>query len=182
MYLVWDYLAIRRLKAVGQAAQLEGDESQDHEFLTRSLLTFLVGAVLIILGSRVLVTSGQTLAAGLGVPSAIIGFSVIAVGTSLPELVTGITAARKGVPELSLGNIIGANVLNLLLIIGLSGTIQPLTLDGFSQWYAFPWMAIFFVLVMLFIWRNGNIGPRAGGTLLTLYGLYLAGLVVLARI
>ena len=182
VYLVWDYLAIRRLKAVGQAAQLEGDESQDHEFLTRSLLTFLVGAVLIILGSRVLVTSGQTLAAGLGVPSAIIGFSVIAVGTSLPELVTGITAARKGVPELSLGNIIGANVLNLLLIVGLSGTIQPLTLDGFSQWYAFPWMAIFFVLVMLFIWRNGNIGPRAGGTLLTLYGLYLAGLVVLARI
>ena len=182
VYLVWDYLAIRRLKAVGQAAQLEGDESQDHEFLTRSLLTFLVGAVLIILGSRVLVTSGQTLAAGLGVPSAIIGFSVIAVGTSLPELVTGITAARKGVPELSLGNIIGANVLNLLLIIGLSGTIQPLTLDGFSQWYAFPWMAIFFVLLMLFIWRNGNIGPRAGGTLLTLYGLYLAGLVVLARI
>ena len=77
-------------------------------------------------------------------PSVIIGLSVVAIGTSLPELVTGISAARKGVPDLSLGNILGANVLNLYLIVGLSGTINPLTLDVFTQVYSYGWLGVFF--------------------------------------
>ena len=174
-YLLWDYLAIRRLRAAG--AEREG-ETGDDESIVRSVLLFAVGAVLIVIGSRLLVTSGQTVAAALGIPSAIIGFSVIAIGTSLPELVTGVTAARKGVPDLSLGNIIGANVLNLLLIVGLSGVIEPLTLEPFSQLYAFPWMVAFFGLVVVLIWRNGHIEHRAGSALLVLYVLYLAGLVL----
>ena len=130
-----------------------------------------------LLGSRLLVTSGQGLAAALGVPSAIIGFSVIAVGTSVPELVTGVSAARKGVPDLSLGNIIGANVLNLLLIVGLSGTIQPLVLDPFSQGYGFPWLAIFFVTLIGIVLRFGLVRRAAGIALLLLYALYIIGLV-----
>ena len=175
-YLFWDYLAIKRLRAE-RARQPQPDAEADDGSLTRSMLTFALGAGLIIVGSRFLVTSGQNVAAALGIPSAIIGFSVIAIGTSLPELVTGVAAARKGVPDLSLGNIVGANVLNLLLIVGLSGTIQPLTLDAFTQWYAFPWMGIFFGLVIVLIRRNGVIQSRAGMALLALYILYVAGLV-----
>ena len=129
-YLLWDYQAIRRLRA---RRERPVPEAEDDESLTRPILLFALGAGLIIVGSRFLVTSGQDLAAALGIPLAIIGFSVVAVGTSLPELVTGAAAARKGVPDLSLGNIIGANVLNLLLIVGLSGAIQPLSLDPFTQ-------------------------------------------------
>ena len=123
-----------------------------------------------------------SLAAALGIPSAIIGFSVIALGTSLPELVTGVTAARKGVPDLSLGNIIGANVLNLFLIVGLSATIHPLALEAFSQWYAFPWMVVFFGVVVSLIWRNGHVGHLAGRVLIALYLLYLVGFVVLSAL
>ena len=112
-----------------------------------------------------------------GIPSAIIGFSVIAIGTSLPELVTGVSAARKGVPDLSLGNIIGANVLNLFLIVGSSGTIQPLALDAFTQWYAFPWMGVFFGALIVLIRRNGHVGAKAGIGLLIAYVLYVLGLV-----
>ena len=130
-----------------------------------------------LVGSYLLVESGQGLAAALGVPSAIIGFSVIAVGTSLPELVTGVTAARKGVPDLSLGNIVGANVLNLLLIVGLSGTIQPLALDAFSQWYGFPWLGIFFLTIVGVVLKNGVVRRAAGIGLLMLYALYMIGLV-----
>ena len=176
-YLLWDYLAIRRLKAAGDGGESETDADAD-ESLTRSVALFALGAGLIVIGSRLLVTSGQTVAAALGIPSAIIGFSVIAIGTSLPELVTGVTAARKGVPDLSLGNIIGANVLNLLLIVGLSGVIEPLMLEPFSQLYAFPWMVVFFGLVTVLIWRNGHIEGRAGSALLGLYLLYLIGLVL----
>ena len=154
----------------------------EDESLTRSILLFALGAGLIIVGSRFLVTSGQNLAAALGVPSAIIGFSVVAVGTSLPELVTGVTAARKGVPDLSLGNIIGANVLNLFLVVGLSSAIHPLSLDPFTQWYAFPWLAIFFGGIIMLIRRNDRVGPRAGAGLLMLYVLYVLGLMGLSAL
>ena len=178
-YLLWDVVAIRRFKAAGDES---GTQPDDDESITRSVLVFVAGAGLILIGSRLLVTSGRELAAALGIPSAIIGFSVIALGTSLPELVTGVTAARKGVPDLSFGNIIGANVLNLLLIIGLSGVIEPLTLDPFSQLYAFPWMVVFFGLVIVLVWRNGRIERRAGSVFLALYLLFLIGLVVLPLI
>lgn len=175
-YLLWDYQGIRRLRA---GRDRTPPSAEERAALVKSVSLFALGAALIIVGSRLLVTSGQSVASALGVPSAIIGFSVVAIGTSLPELVTGVSAARKGVPDLSLGNIIGANVLNLFLIVGVSGTIEPLELDAFTQWYAFPWMAIFFGALIFLVRRNGHVGRRAGLGLLMLYLVYSVGLVVL---
>ena len=176
LYLGWDYLNIRRHRA-----EAAGEESEppDTSQLSRSIGMFALGAGLILIGSNFLVTSGQALAAALGVPSIIIGLSVVAIGTSLPELVTGVSAARKGVPDLSLGNIIGANVLNLYLIVGLSGTIHPLTLDAFTQFYSFGWLAVFFTAVIALAARTGRFHRTGGLILLALYVIYLAGLVVL---
>ena len=173
-YLAWDLAGILRSRRQS-AADAEDPDATDG--LAAAVGWFAVGAACVIVGSRLLVTSGQGLAAALGVPSAIIGFSVIAIGTSVPELVTGVTAARKGVPDLSLGNIVGANVLNLLLIVGLSGTIQPLVLDAFSQGYGFPWLGIFFVTVIGTVLRFGVVRRAAGIALLLLYALYIIGLV-----
>ena len=173
-YLAWDLLGILRSR------RESGTEAQDpnaSKGLAKAVGWFAVGGACVLAGSRLLVTSGQGLAEALGVPSAIIGFSVIAIGTSVPELVTGVSAARKGVPDLSLGNIIGANVLNLLLIVGLSGTIQPLVLDPFSQWYGFPWLGIFFLAIVGMVLKNGVVRRAAGIGLLVLYALYTIGLV-----
>ena len=173
-YLGWDLLGILRSRRGG------GEEVENAAAaigLAGPTAWFAVGGACVLAGSYLLVNSGQGLAAALGVPSAIIGFSVIAVGTSLPELVTGVTAARKGVPDLSLGNIVGANVLNLLLIVGLSGTIQPLLLDSFSQWYGFPWLGIFFLAIVGVVLKNGVVRRAAGIGLLMLYALYTIGLV-----
>ena len=166
------------MRARRAGAADEGD-ADAREGLGGAAGWFAVGALCVVAGSRLLVTSGQDLAAALGVPSAIIGFSIIAIGTSVPELVTGVTAARKGVPDLSLGNIVGANVLNLLLIVGLSGTILPLQLDAFSQLYGFPWLGIFFLTVVGAVLRFGIVRRAAGIALLLLYALYVAGLVAL---
>ena len=176
MYLYWDYRLIRSTRAMRDRAPVA---TEDDDSVARSILLFTLGAGMIIVGSRFLVTSGQSLAAVLGVPSAVIGFSVVAIGTSLPELVTGIVSARKGIPDLSLGNIVGANVLNLLLIVGVSSTIRPLSLEPFTQWYGFPWLGIFFAGLILLIRRHGVVGHSAGSGLLALYGLYLAGLIIL---
>ena len=172
VYLAWDYLGIRRRRA--EAVEGEGPDTSG---LRRAVTQFLFGAVLIVSGGRLLIDSGQSLAAALGVPSIIIGLSVVAIGTSLPELVTGVSAARKGVPDLSLGNIIGANVLNLFLIIGLSGTINPLTLDRFTQFYSYGWLAMFFA-AFIGLATTGRLHRRGGLLLLGLYIVYLAGLIV----
>ena len=171
-FLAWDYLGIRR-----QRGEAGGGEAPETGVLRKALGLFGLGAALIVLGSRLLVDSGQALAETLGVPSIIIGLSVVAIGTSLPELVTGVSAARKGVPDLALGNIIGANVLNLFLIIGMSGTINPLTLDRFTQVYSYGWLAVFFA-AFVGLASTGHFHRRGGLLLLGLYVVYLAGLVV----
>ena len=173
-YLAWDLIGILRSRR--ESAE-EAEDPDAAGGLGGAVGWFAVGGACVLAGSRLLVMSGQGLAEALGVPSAIIGFSVIAIGTSVPELVTGVTAARKGVPDLSLGNIVGANVLNLLLIVGLSGTIQPLVLDSFSQWYGFPWLGIFFLAIVGVVLKNGVVRRAAGMGLLMLYVLYMIGLV-----
>ena len=172
-YLGWDLLGILRSRRESAADAADADAAGG---LGGAVGWFAAGGVCVLLGSRLLVVSGQGLAEAFGVPSAIIGFSVIAIGTSLPELVTGVTAARKGVPDLSLGNIVGANVLNLLLIVGLSGTIQPLVLDPFSQRYGFPWLGIFFLTIVGVVLKVGLVRRAAGVALLILYALYTIGL------
>ena len=171
-YLAWDYLGIRRRRAASA-----DDPPPETSGLPKAVFLFAAGAALIVAGSRLLVDSGQSLAAALGVPSVIIGLSVVAIGTSLPELVTGVSAARKGVPDLSLGNIIGATVLNLYLIVGLSGAINPLTLDVFTQVYSYGWLGVFFAAVLGLTARTGRFHRRGGLLLLGLYAVYVTGLV-----
>ena len=144
----------------------------------RSVWLFVLGAALIAVGSRLLVTSGIGLATALGVSSVVIGLSVVAVGTSLPELVTGVSSALKGVPDLSIGNILGANLLNLAMIVGLSGVIHPLTVESFTQRYSYSWLVLFILLIVVMLGRTGVLGKRGGFALLSLYFAYVIGLVV----
>ena len=175
-YLVWDLFGIIRARASSEEKE---EDCESVGGLGRPVGWFSLGGLFIFIGSRMLVTSGQGLAEQLGVPSAIIGFSVIAIGTSLPELVTGITAARKGVPDLALGNIIGANVLNLFLVVGLSSTMLPLVIDPFSRWYAFPWLGLFFLALVGVALKNGVLGRSVGIVLVMMYTLYVIGLVTI---
>ncbi|MBM42234.1 MAG: hypothetical protein CL483_09970 [Acidobacteria bacterium] len=175
-YLTWDYLSIRMLRRDESTDKVVADSAA----LLRRFGQFVLGAVLILLGSNLLVDSGSGLAQALGVPSVIIGLSVVAIGTSLPELVTGVAAARKGVPDLSLGNIIGANTLNLYLIVGLSGVIRPLTIDPFAQVYSFGWLGLFFAALLGLAVRTGRFHLRGGALLLGLWMTYVAGLAVVA--
>ena len=197
-YLAADCIgAIRKRKTV----QVTLDETP----LARSLVTFVIGAVMVGLGSRLLVTSGIEIAAALGHfcdrcgdgrarqssagdlrhrdrRSARCVDRAVAIGTSLPELVTAVTAARKGVPDLSIGNILGANVLNLTMITGTAAIIRPLTLLPFTRNYSFPWLMVLIVLMIVMIGREGKIAKREGGILLVLYASYIAGLIVLPMI
>lgn len=173
VYLAWDVFGVIR-----HHSKLVDGPIGDHPILLSALGWFVLGAVFVGFGSKLLVDSGQNIAVALGISTTVVGLSFVAFGTSLPELVTGIKAARRGMPDLSLGNIIGANVLNLLLIVGASGVITPLVLEPMSQQYAFPWLGVFFVVLLGSIVRHGVIRRAAGIGLLLLFGLYSLGLFV----
>ena len=117
-------LTIRQgLKTPNNEASEETDV-QNHSMM-KDILMLVLGAALIAIGANLLVNNGTLIAQALGVPESVIALTFVALGTSLPELVTAITSLAKGHGALSLGNVIGANILNLVLVSGISITLSP---------------------------------------------------------
>jgi len=120
--------------------------------LPRSILWLAVGRLVLIASSQVLVWGAVRIAHHLGVSDLIIGLTVVAVGTSLPELASSIAASRKGEPDLALGNIIGSNLFNTLAVVGIAGSIHPMSVDRSVLFRDLPVMggltlALFFLCV-----------------------------------
>lgn len=134
-----------------------------------SLLALLAGIVVLVAGAELVVRSGSRLAGRLGVPPMVIGLTVVAVGTSAPELAIGIDSALQGVGSLAVGNIAGTNTVNLLLVLGMSAALLPLALDRRSLRIDLPVMVIA-ALAMLVMSLDGHLS-RAEGVLLILGGL-----------
>jgi cation:H+ antiporter len=179
-YFVWDFRRHLRGRAAPTKKELEA-QIRAHESPQRGGLAvtgqFLLGAVLVVGGSRFLVDSTVRIAGGLGVPTIIIGLTVVAVGTSLPELVTAITSARRQVSDLAVGNLLGANIANLTLIIGSASALHPLTMTRLTQLLNFPAMLVGMVLAAGLGISDRRITRWEGGLLLVYYFAYV-GLVV----
>ena len=111
----------------------------------------VVGAAAIAIGARLLVDNGTLIAEWLGVPESVIALTFVALGTSLPELVTAITALRKGHSALSLGNIVGANLFNLVLVSGLSTTLSPFAVPATNTVFGVPVSLAVDIPVMFFV-------------------------------
>ncbi|WP_440764273.1 calcium/sodium antiporter [Natronorubrum sp. DTA7] len=123
------------IEAIGGTADENGlvtDETataDDPVRLGRESVRLLVGLALVIAGGRVLVTSATTIALSVGISPWLVGVTVVAAGTSLPELVTSVVAARRGGVAIAAGNIIGSNVFNCLGVLGLAAVVRPMTVD-----------------------------------------------------
>lgn len=138
---------------------------------------FLGGLVLTLLAARALVTGAVSVAGTLGVSEAVIGLTVVAIGTSMPELVTSIVAARRGQADLAFGNIVGSNIFNILGILGVTALVEPLRVPaeiaGFDVWIMVAATAAL-VLVAVTGWR---ITRRQGFAFVAAYAAYLGWLV-----
>jgi len=134
MFVVYMVVTVLQMKKnpVEDAAD-ETDDTVPEGSLTRDIVMLIVGALVIAVGARLLVDNAQILAAAIGVPESVIALTLVALGTSLPELVTAITSLMKGCGALSLGNIIGANLFNLVLVSGTAMTISPFDLSTASS-------------------------------------------------
>lgn len=145
-----------------------------------SVFLFAVGLILLIAGAEILVRGSSRLAAALGVPRLIIGLTIVAFGTSSPELVVSIQASLAGRADLALGNVIGSNIFNVLFILGLSAAIAPLVVSDDLIRNDVPIMIGASSLVML-LSMDRSLSPVEGALLLLLLVLYLAFLAWLSR-
>jgi cation:H+ antiporter len=141
---------------------------------------FLMGAALVILGSKFLVSSAINIAQAIGIPTIIIGLTLVAFGTSLPELVTAITSARRNVSDLAVGNILGANIANLSLVIGTAAGIHEVSLTRLTQVVNFPFLLVSMLLFLVMVWSGKGVTRREGGVLLGFYTFYIVAIMILA--
>lgn len=128
LFIAYMLLSVRQALKHPEEAGIEAAPEGSPSPLWKELLLLIVGAALIAIGADLLVDNGTIIARGLGVPESVIGLTFVALGTSLPELVTAVTALVKGHSALSIGNIVGANLFNLVLVSGLSVTLNPFTI------------------------------------------------------
>ncbi len=151
--------------------------------LFRHLLWFMAGAASVTLGAWLLVEFGQKLARNLGVSEAVVSLLFVALGTSLPELFTAISAVRKKAEQVSVGNIFGANVLNVALVTGAAAFIRPLRpTDNFITSVDIPMAVLLGTTAFFFGLIRGRMGRKIGITLLAMYGFYLVSMVLLQRL
>ena len=129
VYMLVSTMQMKRNPEIAEEGEEEEAEEKQRSFAIE-LLLLVIGAAAIALGARFLVDNGTKIAAALGVPDSVIGLTMVALGTSLPELITAITSLVKGHGSLSLGNIIGANLFNIVLVSGAAITISPFAIPA----------------------------------------------------
>ena len=130
LYMVISTLQMKKHPELAEEEDEEGGEGDKPRTFAMELLLLVIGAAAIAVGARFLVDNGTKIAAALGVPDSVIGLTMVALGTSLPELITAITSLVKGHGSLSLGNIIGANLFNIILVSGMAISISPFAIPA----------------------------------------------------
>ena len=157
-------------------AEMQAELQQEAMPLPRALFWLGAGLLLLILSSRLLVWGAVSIASAMGVSDLVIGLTIVAIGTSLPELAASIIAVRKGEHDIALGNVVGSNMFNLLAVIGIAGVISPMAgLPAEVMLRDWPVMLglSLALLLMAFGFRGpGRINRVEGGLLLTAYVAY----------
>ena len=147
------------------------------KFSFKDILYIVVGIVLIGLSAEVIVNSAVNISKWLGIGEDLIGLTIIAVGTNLPELVTSIVAVRKGEVDIAIGNLVGTNIYNIFLILGLAATINPIVISS-NAFIDIIVLAITSFIVYIFIQHKKDINRKEGIIMILLYIIYIVYVVI----
>ncbi|MCC4722213.1 calcium/sodium antiporter [Salinicoccus sp. RF5] len=156
--------------------QVEVEADAGESWLKNILLT-IGGLIAIVFGGSMVVDGAIEIALALGMSETLVGLTIIAVGTSLPEIITSITAAMKNQGDIAFGNIVGSNIFNILFVAGASSTIAPLAIESklfFDGWV----MVVLTVLLLIFSRTHFRIGRKEGAVMLAAYLAYLAYIII----
>ena len=155
------------------AERFEDDAIPDSLPTAKAVGTFLVGLVFLLAGSRLLVWGAVGIARDLGVSELVVGLTIVALGTSLPELAASIAAARRGEQDIAVGNVVGSNMFNLLGVLALPGIIAPGPVDRSIVVRDFPIMVgVTLLLVLMAMNERNHVGRKRGVTLILVFIIY----------
>ncbi|NMW30888.1 calcium/sodium antiporter [Altererythrobacter sp. RZ02] len=162
VYIVWRYRHPR---------PDDEEEDEDPPVMWQAIVYFLVGVGALIIGGKLLVDGAVDIARFAGLSETVIGLTVVAIGTSLPELAASVAAALKGKSGLALGNVVGSNIYNLLLIGGVTMTIAPFPIPAELVDVEFPLVVATALLVLLMCWFANSISRVVGGLLVAAFAV-----------
>lgn len=172
-FIVWMVLsALKARKTSADADTSEDTEQKKILPIWACILCILGGAAAIIFGGNLVVDSASKIAAAFGMSDTLIGLTIVAFGTSLPELVTSVVAAKKKEVDMALGNVIGSNLFNILMVLGISGTISPMSFTAENA-VDLAVLIGFSVLVWAFCWAKKRLVRWQGGVMVALYAAYV---------
>ena len=146
-----------------------------------SVILIIIGFVLLIVGADVLVDGSSGIAKKFHIPEIIIGLTIVSIGTSMPELFVSITSALDGYSDMAIGNIIGSNLTNLLLILGLSTTIKPVVFQKETRLYEIPMCLLVTIILMIFCNTNGGISKIEAIGLLILFCAFIGYTIYMGK-
>ena len=184
LLVIFAVILSRQIKAAlndrAQLAAAEAEAAEEAAEMTKSPVMIWVNIVLglacIVLGGQLAVNGATGIARMFGLSETLIGLTIVAIGTSLPELVTSIVAARKGQNEIAMGNVIGSNLFNILLILGVSAVITPIPVQATSIIDCLVLIAISVVFYLPA--RKGKLGRLPGAVMAAMYVAYTAYLIM----
>lgn len=162
MALFMIYTVVRAIKGREETNEIYGTMGT-----LKTILFLVIGIGAVILGGQMVVDSGEAIAQSFGLSDSIIGLTIVAIGTSLPELVTSVSAARKGESDIALGNVIGSNIFNTFFILGMTAVIKPIPIVGFTVIDML--ICVVMTLVVYLFAQRKRIGRISGGTMVLLY-------------
>lgn len=180
--MTWTIYQGLKQKTDSLAKEVEAKTVDKEMSIKRAVFWLVAGLVLLIISSRILVWGAVEIAQFFGISDMIIGLTIVAVGTSLPELASSVIAARKGEHDIALGNILGSNLFNTLAVVGIAGTIHPLTVEPETLSRDMVVMGALTVSLFLigygFRGRKGRINRFEGMALLSVYVGYTGWLII----
>ena len=172
MFLLYMYFTLKGAKQEPD----ESEEAQKNDSLPKSIFFLLLGLGCLVFGSNLFVDSATVIAKSMGVSDAVIGLTIIAGGTSMPELATSVVSARKGQSGIAIGNVLGSNVFNILMILGITGLISPMQLKGITN-LDLSMLIISMVMLWLFSRTKYTIARWEGALLTVVFLGYMSYLV-----
>ncbi len=167
------YLATLRDVIFGRIRKKEQANVVVSAGIGKDIVVIAFSLVAILYGADFVVDEAVQLAGFFGVSDNIIGLTLVAIGTSLPELGVSLSAVRKGFGDILIGNILGSNIVNILLILGISSQISPLRIPSITLLFTAPFMIFISLLLLFFIWSNGKLKMHEGWIFLLLYVLFM---------
>lgn len=178
---VFTYFLVDTVKSAKKGSQETANEAAttmdvevtEQSSMSKTILLSIIGVVGIVLGGDMVVNSATDIATSFGMSANLVGLTIVAIGTSLPEFVTSVVAIKKGETEIAIGNIIGSNIFNILFVLGLATIISPITISTFALIDVIFMVAIT-VLLYFFMKKDNSLVKSQGIIFLVVYVAYMA--------